>query len=197
MEEFFYSGSRPLLRTLVIAALAYPAMLLLVRISGHRTLARMNAFDLIVTIALGSTLASVITSEDLALAQGVLAFSLLVGMQFAITFLARRFGRIERIVNGDPTLLFFRGSFVRSGLDAARLTESEVVAAMRSHGSASLEMVEAVVLETNGQVSVVMRHAGAGRSAPEAGAEVSTLRTVPRAADGDPDEHGRLEASRA
>lgn len=45
----------------------------------------MNAFDLIVTVALGSTLATVILSKDIALAEGVLALGLLILLQFMIT----------------------------------------------------------------------------------------------------------------
>jgi uncharacterized membrane protein YcaP (DUF421 family) len=65
-----YGGWEALARTAILAALAYPIRLLLVRLSGPRTLAQLNAFDLIVTVALGSTLASVITSKDTSLAQG-------------------------------------------------------------------------------------------------------------------------------
>lgn len=44
---------------LVIGVLAYASLILLLRASGKRTLSKMNAFDFIVTVALGSTLASV------------------------------------------------------------------------------------------------------------------------------------------
>ena len=67
-----------MLRILVTATAAYAILVAVLRVSGKRTLSKLNAFDLIVTIALGSTLASVITSDSLPLAEGLLALVLLV-----------------------------------------------------------------------------------------------------------------------
>ncbi len=67
-------------RTAVVGVLAYLALVLLLRVSGKRTLSKMNAFDLVVTVALGSTLATVLLSTDVALATGILAFTLLIGL---------------------------------------------------------------------------------------------------------------------
>jgi uncharacterized membrane protein YcaP (DUF421 family) len=69
----FFNGWQSLLRTLVVGVLAYVALMVILRLSGNRTLSKMNAFDFIVTIALGSTLATVLLSSDVALAEGVLA----------------------------------------------------------------------------------------------------------------------------
>lgn len=177
LDGIFFSGWKPILHTLIIAAVAYPAMLLMVRISGHRTLSKMNAFDLVVTVALGSTLASAITSSDVALAQGLLAFLLLIGLQSVVAWLARRSTRLETLVNGEPVLLFHRGAFLRAAMDEARLTESELLAAMRQAGASGQDDVESVVLETNGKLSVVERQ---GEDRPRRADDRSTLRTVTR-----------------
>ncbi|HBM44306.1 MAG TPA: DUF421 domain-containing protein, partial [Halomonas sp.] len=60
MEMVFFSGWESLARTLVVGLLAYTVLIVFLRISGNRTLSKMNAFDLIVTVALGSTLATVL-----------------------------------------------------------------------------------------------------------------------------------------
>lgn len=157
MDALFFDGWDPLLRTILIAAFAYPGMLLMVRLSGHRTLAQLNAFDLIVTVALGSTLASVITTRDVALAQGLLAFAVLILMQFGLSRLATRHRKFEGLVNGEPVLLALRGELLDGALHRTRITGEEVKAAARSEGLAGLGEVEAVVLETNGKLSVVRR----------------------------------------
>lgn len=72
MEPMLFSGWENLLRTLVVGVLAYVSLVVFLRISGKRTLSKMNAFDLIVTVALGSTLATVLLSKDVALAEGAL-----------------------------------------------------------------------------------------------------------------------------
>ncbi|WP_231362619.1 hypothetical protein [Thioalkalivibrio sp. ALMg9] len=66
----FFGGWDGLLRTLVVGVLAYVALIVFLRLSGKRTLSKMNAFDLVVTVALGSTLATVLLAKDVALAEG-------------------------------------------------------------------------------------------------------------------------------
>lgn len=73
----FFSGWDSLFRTLVVGVLAYIALVVFLRISGKRTLSKMNDVDLVVTVALGSTLATILLAKDMALAEGLLAFALL------------------------------------------------------------------------------------------------------------------------
>ncbi|MDD4650877.1 MAG: hypothetical protein PHQ34_01485, partial [Methanothrix sp.] len=55
----------------IIGVFAYVALVIIVRLSGKRTLSSMNAFDFIVNVAIGSILASTIISRDVSLAEGV------------------------------------------------------------------------------------------------------------------------------
>ena len=71
MSKLFFDSWDSILRTAVITILAYILMIFFLRISGKRTLSKMNAFDFVVTIALGSTLATVSLSKNVALADSV------------------------------------------------------------------------------------------------------------------------------
>ena len=104
---------------------------------------------------MGSTLATIALSADVALAQGVLALALLVILQFVITWSSVRWGWIRRTITGEPSLLLFRGHYLHAGLRRARVTEEEVRAAVRSRGLSAIEGVHAVVLETDGSFSVI------------------------------------------
>jgi uncharacterized membrane protein YcaP (DUF421 family) len=153
--RMLFDGWGPVARTLVVGALSYAALVVLLRVSGKRTLSKMNAFDLVVTVALGSTLASALTSRDVSLAQGVAAFALLIGLQLAITWTSVRFARVGALVKAEPRLLVLRGEPLREALRRERVTEAEVHAAVRAAGMDTLEDAEAVVLETDGSFSVV------------------------------------------
>ena len=155
MDGIFFNGWFPMLRTVLVGILSYAALILFLRFSGKRTLAKMNAFDLIVTVSMGSTLATIILSADVSLAQGVLALALLVALQFAITWSSVRWGWVRRAMTGEPSLLLFRGQYLQAALRRARVTEEEVRAAVRSSGLQAMEDVEAVVLETDGSFSVI------------------------------------------
>ena len=78
----------------VVGTCSYLSLLVLLRVSGKRTLAKLNAFDFVVIVALGSTLSSVLLSSDVALAEGVTAMVLLVGLQFLVAWLSVRSGTV-------------------------------------------------------------------------------------------------------
>lgn len=167
MEMVFFNGWGSLLRILVIGLLAYATLILFLRLSGNRTLSKMNAFDLIVTVALGSTLATVLLSKDVALADGAVALALLISLQFIITWTSVRFRWVRRLVTGEPLMLLYQGEFLLTSLRKARVTQDEVLSAIRSSGLSDVTAVEAVVLETDGSLSVVKRHAESGQSSLE------------------------------
>lgn len=147
-------------RVAVVGVCAYAALVLFLRVSGKRTLAKMNAF-LVVTVALGSTLATVLLSKDVALVEGVLAFAVLIALQFGIAWLSVRSAMIRRLVKAEPALLLHQGQWLRAAMAAERVTEEEIRAAVRAQGIGTLEEVTAVVLETDGSFTV-LRQAGHG-----------------------------------
>lgn len=151
----FFDGWEGILRTLLVGVLAYLGLVILVRLSGKRTLGKMNAFDLVVSVALGSTLATVLLSQDVALAEGLVAFALLIGMQLALTWGSVRSRRLRGLVKSQPTLMAYRGQELPDALRAQRVTHDELLQAVRQQGHASLADVHAVVLETDGSFSVV------------------------------------------
>ncbi|MEZ5288712.1 MAG: DUF421 domain-containing protein [Vicinamibacterales bacterium] len=157
MDSILFDGWSALLRVLVAGVLAYLGLILFLRVSGKRTLAKMNAFDLVVTVSLGSTLATTILSHDVTVAQGGAALALLIGLQFAITWSSVRSPWVRRLVTGEPAVLLHRGQCVADAMRRSRVTESEIRMAIRSSGIAAVEDVEAVVLETDGSFSVVRR----------------------------------------
>jgi uncharacterized membrane protein YcaP (DUF421 family) len=167
----FFESWSSLLRILVVGALAYASLVLLLRLSGKRTLAKLNAFDLVVTVALGSTLATVLLNRSVALADGVFAFVLLVGLQYLVASLSIRSKQFDALVKSEPTLLLHHGRFLDVAMRGQRVTHEEVVSALRSSGVARPEDAAAVVLETDGSLSVIP-------SAAAGGDEMEALRGV-------------------
>lgn len=155
-----FGGWDSLLRTAVVGVCAYVALIVLLRVSGKRTLSKMNAFDLIVTVALGSVLATILVSKQTALAQGVLAFALLISLQYVIAWLSVRSRTISDLVKSEPTLLLHRGDFLRGAMRAQRVLESEIRQALRGQGLNDLAQVDSVILENDGSLSVVKRTSG-------------------------------------
>lgn len=100
---------------ILVGTLAYIALILMLRLSGKRTLSKMNAFDLVVTVALGSTLATTLLSKDVALGEGVAAIATLILLQYSVAWLSVRSSTVSRLVTPEPALLFLSWSDADSG----------------------------------------------------------------------------------
>lgn len=153
----FFSGFDGIWRTLVVGLCAYVLLVAVLRITGKRTLSKMNAFDLVVTVALGSTLATIVLSKDVALAEGVTAFLLLAGAQFVVTWSSMRSARVRRWIKAEPRALLRDGKMLPHALRDERVTRDEVEAAIRGAGHADATDIALVMLETDGSMSVVPR----------------------------------------
>ncbi len=153
--EMLFGGWTPILRTVIVGTLAYAALVATLRVSGKRTLAKLNAFDLVVTVALGSSLATVLLSPDVAVLQGVAAFATLIGLQFAVAWGSVRSSRLARMVRSEPTLLVRRGEVLTDALRRARVTEAELRTVIRTSSHPDPDRVAAVILESDGSFSVI------------------------------------------
>jgi uncharacterized membrane protein YcaP (DUF421 family) len=154
-------------RVLAVGAAAYATLLVLLRLSGKRTLAKLNAFDWVVSVAFGSTLATILLSSDVSWAEGVTALVLLAALQYAVARTTTWLPRGRSVVTARPTLLLEDGRPIPEALDAQRITMSELRQAVRATGSGDLSSVAAVVLETDGSMSVVSVDQAGNRSALE------------------------------
>ncbi|PSN19440.1 DUF421 domain-containing protein [filamentous cyanobacterium CCP5] len=160
-----FNNLASLAHTFFFGSLAYIFVILALRISGKRTLSKWNAFDFVVTIAYGSILAAMLLAKGTSLLQGILGLSVLLVLQFVLTWLSARSSVVQKLIKTQPTLLLFRGEFCRNALLQERVTEGEIRAAVRAEGIGSLENVEAVVMETDGSFSVIPNIGSRGDSA--------------------------------
>ncbi len=154
-EPILFESWTGILRVLMVGTAAYAALVVMLRVSGKRTLSKMNAFDLVVTVALGSTLATVLLSKQVPLLEGVTGLALLIALQFVITFFSVRSDRVKRIVKSEPSLLLRDGTLLHDAMRRERVTAAEIDAAIRESGASDRSSVACVVLETDGSLSVI------------------------------------------
>jgi uncharacterized membrane protein YcaP (DUF421 family) len=163
MSSIIFENWHKIERVFLMAVLAYAALVFLLRVSGKRTLAKMNVFDFVFVVALGSALSTTILSPDVTLAEGVVAVMALIALQVLLSWLCVRSHPLDKLINGEPTLVFYRGEFLRNRMQKERVTEEELRAAIRNRGLGDLDSANSVVLETDGTFSVIS-HAGSSSS---------------------------------
>ena len=144
-----------IVRVLIVGTAAYVGLVALLRISGKRTLAKLNAFDLVVTVAFGSTLATILLSSDVSYAEGVTALVLLAVLQFVAAMISSRLRLGRAVITARPTLLLRDGAVLDEALLEQRISADEIRQVVRASGAGSLAAVAAVVLETDGTLSVI------------------------------------------
>lgn len=168
--SMFFDSLQGLLRVTVISLLAYGWLVLVLRLAGKRALSKLNAFDLVVTVALGSTLATVLLTKDVAFLEGALAFCMLALLQWLVSRLSVSSRWFSKLVRSRPRLLVENGTYRSAAMREERVTADEIDAALRNAGIGRMEDAAAVVLETDGSMSVIGRM----------DVELTTLRSVSR-----------------
>jgi uncharacterized membrane protein YcaP (DUF421 family) len=174
----FFNGWDGIIRVLVVGILAYVALVFLLRVMGKRTLSKMNAFDLVVTVAIGSMLANIFLSPDVALLEGVLGMGLLIMLQYVIAWLSVRVPKFAKLVKAQPVLLYYGDQFIQDMMKRERVLEAEIQAAVRAQGKADMEDVLGVVLETDGSFTVISKDSHKTLSALESVAPLSRFDDV-------------------
>ncbi|SIS55609.1 DUF421 domain-containing protein [Salimicrobium flavidum] len=156
----FFDTWSALWTILIKGIIIYPSVILMLRISGKRTPSTFNIFDWVITVAFGTLIGSFLITPTLSLAEGLLALALLITLQFIVTWLSVRSRWFARTVKSNPVLLYHNGDFYPKALVKTRITKTEIFQIARQNGISSMHLVEAVVLETNGQLSLIKKTEG-------------------------------------
>lgn len=162
--EILFGGLHPLWRIVVIGTLSYMALLFLIRLAGQRPLGRMQTFDLVVAVAIGSTYGRLLTAQEVQFSEAATAFALLMALHYAVSWLSFRSVRVAHWLETKPTLVYFRGECLPGPMRRNRMTEGELLSAARRAGLGSLQEAEAIVLEADGTFSVLKKPAADGLS---------------------------------
>ena len=155
VAHIFFGGWQSLARIVMVAVPIYTVLLLMLNVMGKHALARTSAYGFVITVALGSALASAVMTTSVTLANGALGIGVLLGLQYVLSTVVSRWRWAERIITEQATLLVRDGRLLHEALRRERVTNAEVLAAVRKQGIDALEKVGAVVLETDGSFSVI------------------------------------------
>jgi uncharacterized membrane protein YcaP (DUF421 family) len=144
------------------AGIVYAFLLTLLRVTGKRQVGQLAPFDLVLLLVLSNAVQNSMNGGDNSLAGGLVTAATLVALNWAVGYATYRSKRLEALIEGRPLVLIHNGKLHQDVMADAKLTHHELQAALRRAGCASVEQVHVAVLENNGAISVVPRHAHAG-----------------------------------
>jgi len=155
MDIALWSGLEDMASVAVRTAAVYLLTVAAVRVAGRRTLAQMSAFDILVTVAIGTLAASTVLPSSPALSEFAAALLTFLVLQVFLGALRQRFKAVERLLDFQPTAVFHDGRVdLPRAPWTAQLTRSDLESRLRQKGLGALEEATVVVLESTGETSV-------------------------------------------
>lgn len=157
LDTLLFDGWKSPVRIVIMAILIYGYLIFIMRLAGKRNLLQYNMFDVIVSVAYGSTIATILLTEKVSFVEGAFVLGMLTLLQLFIAVMEMRSKKFGAIINPTPTFLYYKNEFCEEVLEKERVLKSEIRNAVRQQGIGSMEKVEAIVLEGNGKMSIISK----------------------------------------
>jgi uncharacterized membrane protein YcaP (DUF421 family) len=170
MEGLIFSNTESILRVVFSAPLLYLFLIFITNLMGKRTTGQMNNFDWALTVGMGALLATPLTTKEISVLDGITGIVMYMLLQYIATKLAVHYEFARKAIKLTPSLLLYQGEFMETIMKKERVMAEEVYAAIRAEGYDSKACIHAVVLETDGRLSVITKN--------EEGEESDALRGV-------------------
>ncbi|GAA3990347.1 DUF421 domain-containing protein [Thermobifida alba] len=150
----------PVLRALAV----YVVLLVIFRLAGKRSMARITTFDLLLLLVVSEATQQALLGDDFSLTNAALVILTLVAVERTADFLRWRFGWFTRVTQSVPVVLVARGEVLAEPMAKHHIDESEILAAARaSQGISSMAQIDYAILEESGTISVLPRNRPRGQ----------------------------------
>ena len=136
----------------------YLFIVIAIRLFGKKELAQLSVVDLVFILLISNAVQNAMVGPDASLSGGLVAATTLFVVNYILKYLQYRFPKFGKIVEGDATMLIYKGKIISSHLKKAKITEDELMEAVREHGVASVKEVDLAILEVDGSISVLSNH---------------------------------------
>ncbi len=135
----------------------YLAVLLAVRIMGKREVGQLSAFDLVVAIMIAELAAMAMENIEMPIYQGFIPIFTLVGLEVLFSWLSLKNHTIRGIMDGTPSIVITNGKIVEKELRKLRYNMNDLLGQLREKDVANIADVQFAVLETSGELSVMLK----------------------------------------
>lgn len=145
----------PLYEILLRTAIVYIVLAVIVRVMPKRVAGSLSPNDLIALVIVGGLTADAIAVGAESTPDLLLMVAVVFILDFAVNWLEYRFPRFRRVAQDSPTLIIHNGQVVRRNLGRELMTEEELSANLRLHGTEDIGEVKQAILEVDGHLSIV------------------------------------------
>jgi uncharacterized membrane protein YcaP (DUF421 family) len=180
----FFSSWGAIVHVVLATAIIFMVVVAILRIVGSQALAKMSGYDMVATVTFGSIVSTVAVTRGITITEGLAALITLIGLQEILRVLQSRWLAAHHVVRQAPDVFLWEGQLLEDRLRDSRVSADEVRAAVRKMGLSSLSDARAVILENDGEWSVIPRTDKPGDDTALFGLP------IPGRPDNSPKEHG-------
>lgn len=140
-------------RTIII----YVLVLIVMRFMGKREIGQMQPFELVISIMIADLASTPMSEIGIPILYGIIPIFGLLFMHIIISVLNIKSIRIREIICGKPRILINKGRIDERALIQENFTINELQERLRVNDVNNISEVEYAILETSGQISVVLK----------------------------------------
>jgi uncharacterized membrane protein YcaP (DUF421 family) len=133
----------------------YLFIVIAIRLFGKKELSQLSVVDLVFILLISNAVQNAMVGPDSTLSGGLVAASTLFLVNYLFKYLLYRFPKFGKIVQGDATMLIYKGKILESHLKLVKMSVDELMEAVREHGVASVKEVDLAIMEVDGSISVL------------------------------------------
>ena len=142
-------------RVFITAPISLTVLFLLAKLMGNKQMSELNMFDYINGITIGSIAAELATGEFTDIYDGVMAMVIYSLIAIMLTFLSQKSLLLRRFITGKSIIIYDNGKFYNKNLSTAKIDINEILVMCRSKGYFNFDEIQTVILESNGQLSIL------------------------------------------
>ncbi|MBP3800738.1 MAG: DUF421 domain-containing protein [Clostridia bacterium] len=146
-----------MLITFVRAILLYIIVLVVMRFMGKREIGQLQPFELVISIMIADLASTPMSDVGIPITSGITPILGLLVMHVIISLLNMKSIRARQIICGKPRILIYRGKIDEKALIKEKFTINELEERLRGKDVMSLADVEYAILETSGEISVILK----------------------------------------
>ncbi len=144
-----------ILHIVISTTCVYLFIILALRILGKTEMAQLSITDLIFVLLISNAVQNAMVGSDTSLLGGITAATALFILNLILKRLKIAFPTFRKVIEGEPVILIYNGIVMEENCRKNGISEDELLQAIREHGSSSIEEVNSLILETDGNISVV------------------------------------------
>ncbi len=143
--------------TLIRTVILYFLAIFSIRVMGKRQIGELQPSELVITLLISQIISIPIQDTDIPLVNTLIPIFLLVGFEILTSVFNMKSVKFRSFMQGNPIIIINDGVLNQKLLKDLRFTIDDLLEALRQKDVFDISQVQYAIVETNGQISVLLK----------------------------------------